>query len=502
LIMEENRDKGSRWEYRVTPDDTLFSLLERVRETPGTDLLLDITDNDLLRTDGALRRTLVSAASEFHKHLAFSFVEDHQMKKTEPIKKVVTTTVKKEKDRVSNGKPKNVPIAVISKPRDHHSNVALLLPQLGQSGKRVAIVFSFLSGLLITGIIFFLLPQADIKITPDVEPVNMDLKIKGSAGVSQTDAHNAIVPVKLSTIDEGVSGVFAVSHMDQQGDKAQGSVVIINKTGETQKIKGKSHLKAENGRMFTLDTAVIVPPKSSVKAAVTAEEGGEKGNLSEGKLYFTALSKDAEAILFAEVQSPLLGGTDKLVPSLDKSDIEKSSGELIKTEEDKLRKKIADEQGEGVIKDQRLVRIAIADPYTNEELKAPVNEFHLQGKARAEYMEISEKELFDLIRQLVLAKSGEGKVLGKPLSAEIAKVESVDWDNGEVNLAVHLDNIVHTDFDMPNLKKKLMGRTIEGVHDYLRAIPGVKDVFVKLGPFWIKRVPSLGRNIHIELILP
>jgi len=487
MNMDNNNENKERFEYRVKEDDTLHSILERIRDTDNNELLLDITDNDLLRKDGSLRRTLVAAAAEFKKHLAFSFTETGSEKRTEKKPAIVAKSQKIPVSKSVSGS-----VGPISKAK-------VKMPKLGESGKRIAVAFSFFAGLLLAAAVFFLLPRAEIKITPEVEPVSMDLAIKASATALKADFENGILPAKVLEVEENIDVAFPVKGFVEMGEKSSGRVTIINKTQEEQKIKGKSRLKTENGMIFTMDEPVIIAPKSSGVAKVSATEGGEEGNIKSGKLIFAALTKADEDILYAEVLEPFSGGTENKVPALTQQDIDEAKKQAIGEIGETLREKIEQDLEKEIVKDDRLIRLTSDKLESAEKVGTQISEFHLKGQARAEYFAFSQTELIALVEQIVKARIGEDKVLGKSLDFSVLVINKVDWDATSVFLSYPLQNIVHTNLEVSSLRKKLSGRTVQGALDYLYSLPGVKDVSIKLSPFWVKRVPGFANNVKIEL---
>lgn len=485
--MDNNQEGKERFEYRVKQEDTLHSILERIRDTDSNELLLDITENDLLRKDGSLRRTLVAAAAEFKKHLAFSFTEIGAVKKTE--KKSTVT------------KSQKIPVAISANGSVGPTTAKAMvkMPRLGESGKKIAVTFSFFAGLLLAAAVFFLLPKAEVKITPEVEPVNMDLAIKASATALKADFENGILPAKVLGAEENIDRIFPVKGSVQMGEKSSGRVTIINKTQSEQKIKGKSRLKAGNGMIFTMDESAIIAPKSSGVAHVSAIDGGESGNFKSGKLVFVALTKTDEDILYAEVLGPFSGGTENKVSALTQKDIDEAKKQAVEEVGPVLRKKIEQNLGKEIVRDDRLMRLTGNTLESAEKTGTQISEFHLRGQAKAEYFALSQTELVTLMEQIVKARIGENKVIGKPLDFSGLVIDKVDWDTMAVFLNYPLRNVVHANMEVGTLAKKLSGRTVQGALDYIHSLPGVKDVSVKLSPFWVKRIPSFTNNVKIEL---
>lgn len=503
-MTDSENEKPTRSEYRVTADDTLASLLERIREAQGTELLLDITENNLLLKDGSLRRTLVSAASEFEKKVTFSFSEKQNLRHSERVeenKKPVLKVSCLEHER--EGVARAVPVAVVKQVKEMRP-VFRDLPKikLGDSGKRIAVFFSFFAGILLAGGIFFILPRADIKITPEVEPISMNLALTATVSALNVDAEKGIVPAQILNYEEVVSGAFPVKGVLQQGEKAHGQVTIVNRTVTEQKIKGKSRLKGAGDIMFTMDESVTVAPHSSVAVKITADQGGTVGNLQSGKLYFVALPDTDQAILYAEVVAPLMGGTDKTVPALSKDDFENAKKQFLAEKQDKLKKTLEDSLAPDVVRDDRFLQFDLSDLSAVESIGAQIADFHLKGKAKSKYFVFKQNDVTELVNRTVGKRVTEGKVLSKKLDALDLTINKIDWKENTVSFNYSVQNSVQNKFDLEVIKKDLVARTLDGAQTYLRGIAGIKDVSVKLSPFWVKRVPGFKKNIRIEIEVP
>jgi hypothetical protein len=248
--------------------------------------------------------------------------------------------------------------------------------------------------------------------------------------------------------------------------------------------------------------SAVVPPRSTVEVAVVADEGGTKGNLQEGELAFVALSRDARQVLFGRVEKPLVGGTDRPVPVLAEEDIRRAAEQLTKDAHERVRQKMLEQLPAAVLRTEELIRVRVTDAKAREALRSEISEFHLLGRIRGEYFIVGETDLLGLFRAMALSRTEGKKTLGKPLAAEGVRVEKMRWEEGFVDLALRVENIVHEDLDIALLKERLAGRTSDGAAEYLRALPGVKDVHVTLSPFWIRRVPSIPRNVNVVLELP
>ncbi len=497
-------EKSIRSEYHVTSEDTLASLLERIRETQGTELLLDITDNTLLLKDGSLRRTLVSAASEFEKHVAFSFSEKQNIRRSERTEEIKRPVLDDSQKFIGKeGGSKSVPIPVSAQTKAMRP-VLKELPKikLGESGKKIAVFFSFFAGILLAGGIFFILPRAEIKITPDVEPISMNLALTATLSALNVDVDKGFIPAQVLSYEEAVNETFPVKGVLQQGEKAGGQVVIVNKTVTEQKIKGKSRLGGTGDMVFTMDESVVVEPKSSVNVKISADKGGTSGNMKNGRLYFLALPETDRNILYAEIVKPLEGGTDKTVSALSGQDIESAKKQLLADKQDKYKKTLSDSLTDDVVRDDRFLQFDFSDLTAVESEGTQISEFHLKGKAKSKYFVFKLGDVTELVKKRVAKLVAEGKILSKPLGESGLTINKIDWKDNLVSLNYSVQNSTQNNFDFTEIQKNLVSRTLDGSKTYLQSISGIKDVSVKLSPFWVKRVPGFKRNIRIEMIAP
>ena len=158
--------------------------------------------------------------------------------------------------------------------------------------------------------------------------------------------------------------------------------------------------------------------------------------------------------------------------------------------------------GENIWKNPELFRFKITNPAAAEALGTEISAFHLKGTIEADYFAIKESDLLDAIKGTVFSKIGQDKTVSKEITTEIAKINKVDWEAGTVEISAKIDDIVLADLNLPSLKQKLVGRTLQSAREYVSSLPGVKESSVELKPFWVKRVPSLTRNVKIKLVLP
>lgn len=501
-----------RGEYRVPSGEALSGIMSRIRGASGNELFLDITDHEELRTDGALRRTLAAAAAETGKQITFSVSGSPLAPSPSPargasvpvtvVRPAPTLTAQRVSSNAAQSHGSFERHATASEQRQKWVGIGFSVSRLSSTGKRVALIFTFLAGLLATAAVIFLVPRAEVEIAPNVEPINADLAVRASADAAQVNPADGVIPARIISLEKTVEGTFPVEHIVERGERARGAIDIVNRTGSEQRLRRGSRLKHPSGVVLIMDDAVVVPPRGSARVPVTAQEGGTKGNLRDGQLAFVALPSSAQAVLFGRVVEPLSGGTDRPVPTLAEEDVRRAAEGLAKDAQAAVREDVQRQMPRGTLGRGELMHVRIVDAVARESLGSELREFHLTGKLRGEAFAVPEAELLDLLQAMALKRTEGRKTLGKPLGLDTVRVTAVRWEDGTADFAARIENVAHEALDIGSVKERLAGRTQDGAVEYLRALPGVKDAQVTLRPFWIRRVPSIPRNVHVVLRLP
>lgn len=504
-LSEDRPTPSSRWEYRVPSGLSLTEILERIRAAPAPAVILDISAHEPLRRDGALRRALVAAAADVQKDITFSVLTSPQAES--PLSSSETERKRRSSDPPSSRSPRSsarerIPVSIVKTAREDQGNDArtnVILPRLGTSGRRIAIVFAIFAAGLVGIAAFVLAPRAEIVIDPIAEPVSLDLVLRLVTREENSSA--GVVHAKLLVHEEVVEGEFPVEHVVEHGERARGRVELVNRTGGAQSIKGGSRLVSQEGMVFRTAAGVSVPANGTTHVDVHADDGGTRGNLQGGTLTFAALP-NAESVLFARVAEPLVGGTDQPVRTLGAKDIARATEKLGEQAGTTARDRLRATFPPGSFVRDELIRMMPVDVRPREIVGTETDVVHVQAKIRVEAILATEEDILRASSAIASARSEGMKVLGRPLNMTDIRVRQVRWNDGIADLEFHVENILHEDFHQETLVERLAGRTEDGAEEFLKGLPGVKDADVTLWPFWVRRIPSIPGNVPITIRLP
>jgi len=138
------------------------------------------------------------------------------------------------------------------------------------SGKFLAIFIS--AALLVAmAVLYFLLPKADIKISPKSESISQNLSILVDKGLSKIDLTGAKIPAQLIKLDKSESKEFEATGQRQVNEKAKGIITVFNEySSSPQSLVEKTRFTAENGKVFRTTKTITVPGAKIVDGKIVA----------------------------------------------------------------------------------------------------------------------------------------------------------------------------------------------------------------------------------------
>lgn len=369
-------------------------------------------------------------------------------------------------------------------------------------GQRERLMISGLLGLMvIAGLLATLLflPKADIRLVLRTAPLLVDEKLVLSA---QAGAAGTVIAGSAFSRDVEVEGTAPVTTTQVVGEKATGTVVIVNRSVEEQKIKEQSRLVTDDGALFYMQTSVTVPPATTVPArapvTVAAAEAGEAGNIQPQELNFAALDASSQSLVYAEATAPLTGGSGETVSVIGETDIEAARGVAKQTARAQVEQQVRDElpRGWAILEESWTVELPSFE--ARGEVGEQVTSLPYTAHALVRVMGYEQAALEAHLRQALEQRLEADYMLFPGAITYSKQVESVNWDEGRADIAVRVTHTTVPRFSLDTLRSKIAGYPEAEATQYLEGLPGVRGVSLNLSPFWASTVPRLERRIFID----
>jgi len=370
--------------------------------------------------------------------------------------------------------------------------------KIGKMGK-LMISLCGLSGLIILFVLFLVLPKAEITVYLQTTLFSYSTEMTVNSALAEETGANEIIGGKKYEQSLEKSFAFQSTGKHPIGEKAKGSVFLINKTWMTQPLVASTQLQSADGHIFRLDEYVILPPNSETKVTVTADQPGAAYNVGPGRFVIIKLWEGLHDLIYGETQEAMKGGTDvdqMFVTEADyKNSIEKAKADLLALARERMRSKIP---GDKVLLDSALT-IDLFEASPNVAQDAQVPEFTVSAKikitgiayVKKDYEELTQKQIKKLL-------SRDQDIIDSRLAVAKHEIVAIDSAAGVMKIKTLGEALIGRVLFEDVLKSKLVGKTTGDAESFLTSQPQVERVTINYWPFWVKRIPVQDGRIFLK----
>lgn len=354
---------------------------------------------------------------------------------------------------------------------------------------------------------YIFLSKADVKVFVEPMVLEKDAEVVADPNQKTVNEDAKIIPGQI--IDTEVSGSTkdSASGKRQIGDPAKGTIVVYNKTSDSQVLSKGTKIANSGGVKFTLDTSVTIASQSAsdsgitfgkANTTVTAVSIGADGNLSSGS-DFTVAGYSSDK-LAAKSEGNFSGGTSKDVTVVSSEDqqrlLAKLSSELRQQAQQKLQEKFPD---------KKILQEALSEQITSKKYNKNINdqasEFSLNMTIRYKGTAFEDKDLKLIVSKLVTTQVPDGFKLDLSQTETQADVSKLEKDGKLIFLARFKAKMIPK-VDTDKIKNQIKFKTPAEVTAIIKGMDHVLGSEINLSPKLpeiLQRLPILSKNIKIEV---
>jgi hypothetical protein len=376
----------------------------------------------------------------------------------------------------------------------------------------------FLVFFIIFVVLFFLASQflfanAEIKIWPETEVVNLEEKITISTETNDISLDSSIVPGKLFTANQTALKTFQATGKATKEVKAQGTIRIYNNYSTSpQTLVATTRLISADGKLFRTTEKVVVPgailvngklQPSYIDAKVAADQAGESYNVEPTKFSIPGFVGTAKYTAFyGESLEKMTGGYLGETPQVTQEDLDNADKDVTEKAlaegETSLKNKISSEFS--IIREA--ISSEILEATSSAKAGAEVSSFSYQVKVTVKTIAYKSSDFFSLLGQDIVFKKSEGKSLQEEsLTNSEPELFSMDMDNGKIIVKTEVSAKIYSSVDESQIKESLKGSSLVKAKEFLSDQSGITKVQIKSWPFWTDSIPEDSERIKLNLIL-
>jgi hypothetical protein len=362
-------------------------------------------------------------------------------------------------------------------------------------------------GALVLLIIFLILavtvlPKATVTIKTSSTPVSLDTDYTASGTAKQLDEDKKIIPSVLKTSDQISNQQVTATGQQNNGEKATGNVAMsAGSCGPDvpSEVASGTGFSSNGLNYITKERASFTPRVSGGKCifrsdsiAITAQSAGSKYNASiSGANVRSGITADGSAS----------GGTDNNVTILTQQDLDGAKAKISSADSDKFSKdfqKQLSDQGLYVINST----LKINDPVVTSTPSVGQQASTAQVSVKVSYsvLAVQKTNLQQAVTNALnkqIDKKKEKLSDSDPLKNLTITVQNLQPNSPNATLSLSKDTSAVPILDEDAIKSQIKGKKENQIKDYLNSYPGVKNVEVKFGPFWVSSAPGNTGKIKI-----
>ncbi|KUK84186.1 MAG: hypothetical protein XD98_0119 [Microgenomates bacterium 39_6] len=367
----------------------------------------------------------------------------------------------------------------------------------------------FLLGVL--GAIWWYFPKAEIVLSVAPKYSQDETSLLVAVGESEVKVEEKVIPARRVEVVIEKEGSARTTGEKLVGDKATGEVIIYNRTTIEKTFEKGTSLVSDGGLEFLTEEEVTVDPAevdvdedynqittpSKKAVAVKAVDIGQDYNLPAGEEFeVTSFIKEN---FVAKNEEAFSGGSSREAKVVTKKDQENLKDQLLSLIESQGKERLAEQlsPGEKLIDQSLEVNLKKEDfshvPDEETEQLSLTVEVVLTGLA------YREEDLNRLTEELLKQQVPSGFVLGTEKKVDFKFVEEQD---GGALFDLSFGASLYPEIDENEVKKKVAGKRLNTIKDYLSLLPSVDGFEVRFSPpmpDFLLTLPHRTDNITITM---
>lgn len=375
---------------------------------------------------------------------------------------------------------------------------------------RVKVVLGILAlVLLITGWYFAsqVMPKARVVIKTDSSTIDSELKLTASLAATEVSEDGSVVPGVLKEVKKTDTETIPTTGQIDKGEKAKGTVTLTNcsKADETLTVPAGTSVTNSN-LSFRTEEEVTIPASnftgggacksdSSKTVNVTAQNGGDKYNISGGRTFTVA----GFSSITGTDSSAMSGGTSVITKVVSQKDIDDARQKLQDRSDAARDGLLADMEAEGLIGLRETFAtkgepVVTPVPKLNEEgaslTLTVVTTYTLVGVEKDDLMALVEKSVdgkYDKSKQVILDNGLD----------EARVVLDEKKPNGDAVVTIRTKVQAGPQLDEEAIKKEIAGKKKNQSVTLIQNRPGIKEAQVTYSPFWVSATPKKTSKITV-----
>lgn len=359
-------------------------------------------------------------------------------------------------------------------------------------------------------VLYFVLPKAEINITPKTEAFSQDLNLVADKGIAKPDFTQNKIPAQLIKLEKKQSQEFSATGQRQINEKASGTVTIYNEySSSPQVLVEKTRFVSDSGKVFRLTRALTIPGAkiqegkivaSSVDAPVVADQAGEEYNIGPSKFTIPGFQGSPKySTFYARSGAAMSGGAAGIFRVVSQEDFDKAKNELWQSLQPALDREFRAQIPAGFKIIDNALQEEMGFVSSDVGVGGRAEKFTLTLKGAATVLLFDEKDILELANKKIAEKIKDpDKSQGKIEQIDYRESQA-DFSKGQLSFKTKISGKIIWKINREQLQKEIIGKDENEVKKILTQHQEIDKAQILFWPFWVKSVPNSLDKVKVEV---
>ncbi len=322
---------------------------------------------------------------------------------------------------------------------------------------------------------------------------------------SRVDVSKNYLPAEIFKQQKNTSRIFPASGTSDVSQKATARIVIYNAyNSSSQKLVATTRFAAPDGKIFRLDSSVVIPGASSkdgkivpssIEASITADKPGAEYNIGPlDKMTIPGFKGTPRYQgFYATMPQPASGGMMGQTKVPTEQDIASAKEKTTQGLKDTLQSGFLNSrpQGFNILDGASLVTITKLVPGKTANTDG---NFSIFGEASFQALGFKDDDLNSLVSSLMHKDYPDMDFTNLKIDYKNVKT---DFIAGQMTFSLVVDGIIEPKFSESELKSKIAGKSLNEARETLKGLSDLDNGKISLWPFWLTGLPKNTNRINI-----
>ncbi len=355
------------------------------------------------------------------------------------------------------------------------------------------------------------LAKATINITTDATNIPTNVSLNLSTTASSVDPSTGNIPAKFDTQQKTFTQQVGTTGQKNNGNKASGTIgmtatACAPNIGQPSDVPSGTGVSSNGLTYITQqDTSFTnisgghgncVTYRGDNATPIIAQSGGANFNNT------TTFTVAGRSDVTATDSSPITGGTDNIVQTVNQNDIN-SAKSKISTNDNSVKSTLQSQlQGEGYYPITATYNVGTPNVSTSANVGDAASNVTVTETISYTMFGVHQSDLKTLVDSSVKTQIDTSKqsILSEGLSSAIFNVNNLSSTGGSLSMSTKA--VAGPQLDIATIKKNAAGKKSGEIKSQLLTDPDVTNVNVKFSPFWVTTVPSSPSKITVNIAKP